>query len=599
MLETISDVNGYLHQFGGALAQKIQTEAETLFKPDNDWHPRMHHLLRKPFQAQADAIQGAVETLRSYNHVMCIGEMGVGKTLIGAAVPYIMENGHPPRVLVMCPGHLTRKWVREVRETVPGAQASIIKSLSDVLAIDRHESHRGLRYYVVSKERAKLSYAWRPAFILRRGIPVCPDCGATIVDRDGVQVDAAMLRHRKTWCSNCGAALWQADNTRFRRFSIADYVKRYLNGYFDFFICDEVHEMKGGSTAQGNAFGTLASACKRTIALTGTLLGGYASHMFHLQYRMNSHAMVKEGFSYGSRMNFVNRYGVLEKVTKYYPGDDNVCSKGKTGTTVIREKPGVSPLIFSNHLMGSTVFLHLQDIALDLPELREDVVAVGMEEELAAAYKDLEHRIGSEMKRLLVSGSRRLLGTYLNTLLCYPDRPFGNEPVVDPANGNVIAEPANLPTDRLYPKEQELLNIIRAEISQGRKCFVYCTYTSTKDVTVRLREILASQGVLTEILRASVKPEQREEWLRQKVKEDVQVVSGTPRLSRPPRSARLPHHHLLSDRVISLHTETSVPKIVAHRTGEACTDPLSALRRNHAGAGYRTGRQEALRVFGY
>ena len=119
---------------------------------------------RKPFQAQADAIQGAVERLRNHNHVMCIGEMGVGKTLIGAAVPYIMENGHPPRVLVMCPGHLTRKWAREVRETVPGAESRIIKSLSDVLAIDPDQPQRGLRYYVVSKERAKLSYAWRPAF---------------------------------------------------------------------------------------------------------------------------------------------------------------------------------------------------------------------------------------------------------------------------------------------------------------------------------------------------------------------------------------------------------------------------------------------------
>jgi SNF2 family DNA or RNA helicase len=530
MLESINDVNGYLHEFGGALAQKIQAEAEPLFKPGNAWHPRMHKLKRKPFQAQADAIQGAVETLRTHNHVMCIGEMGVGKTLIGAAVPYIMENGHPRRILVMCPGHLTRKWAREVKETVPGAEARIITSLSDLLAIDPAEPQRGLRYYVVSKERAKLSYAWRPAFNLRRGIPVCPDCGVTVVDRDGVEVGIEVLRHRKHRCSECGAALWQADNSRFRRFSIADYVKRYLNGYFDFFICDEVHEMKGGSTAQGNAFGTLASACKKTIALTGTLLGGYASHMFYLQYRMNPKVMANEGFSYGNRMNFVNRYGVLERITKYYPGDDNICSKGKTGTTVTREKPGVSPAIFSNHLMGSTVFLHLQDIALDLPELREEVVPVTMEEDLAAAYKYLEHRIGSEMKQLLARGSRRLLGTYLNTLLCYPDRPFHHEPVVDPANGNVIAEPASLPRDRIYPKEKELMGIVEGEISQGRKCFVYCTFTNTKDVTGRLGEILRSKRISVDILRSSVKPEHREEWLRQKVTEDVQVVIANPML---------------------------------------------------------------------
>lgn len=528
MLESINDVNGYLRQFGGALAEEIQTEAEPLFKPGHAWHQRMHQLKREPFQAQADAIQGAVETLRQQNHVMCIGEMGVGKTLIGAAVPYIMENGHPPRVLIMCPGHLTRKWVREVRETVPGADAKIISNLSDVLAIDPQESHGGLRYHVVSKERAKLSYAWRPACRLRRGIPVCPDCGSTVVDRDGVQVSPERLGQRKHFCGTCGGALWQSDNSRFRRFSVADYIKRYLKGYFDFFICDEVHEMKGGDTAQGNAFGTLASACRKTIALTGTLLGGYASHMFHLQYRMNPQAMAKEGFSYGNRMNFVNRYGVLERVSRQYPGDDNICSKGRKGTTVTREKPGVSPAIFSNHLMGSTVFLQLQDIAVDLPTLTEDVVPVEMEDIQAAAYRHLESKIGSEMKQLLARGSRRLLGAYLNTLLCYPDRPFLHEPVVDPANGNAIAEPAHLPQERVYPKEAELLKIVHGEISQSRRCFVYCTFTNTKDVTGRLKEIVARQGFSVEILRSSVKPEQREEWLRQRVKEDVQVVIGNP-----------------------------------------------------------------------
>ncbi len=530
MLDSINDVNEYLQAFGGALAEKIQSEARPLFRPGDKWHPRMDDLLRRPFQAQADAIQATVETLRNESSALCIGEMGVGKTLIGAAVPYIMENGHPPRVLVMCPGHLTRKWVREVKETVAGAEATILTSLSDVMAIDPHEKPTGLRYFVVSKERAKLSYAWRSAFVLRNGLPSCPDCGNTVTDQDGVPVSPTALAKRKHHCPSCNAALWQADNTRFRRFSVADYIKRYLKGYFDFFICDEVHEMKGGNTAQGNAFGTLASACKKTIALTGSLLGGYASHLFHLNYRMNPRAMAADGFRYGKTMNFVNRYGVLEKVTRYYPGDDNVCSRGKKGSTTTREKPGVSPAVFSNHLMGSTVFLHLEDIALDLPELSENVVAVEMEEDIAAAYSELEDRIGSEMKQLLARGSRRLLGTYLNTLLSYLDRPFANEPVTDPANGNIIAEPAEFPLSRVFPKEEELLRIVRTEISEGRRSFVYCTYIATKEVTARLQEILVRAGIRAEILRSSVKPEQREEWLLHKVAEEAHVVIANPML---------------------------------------------------------------------
>ncbi|MGB6065909.1 MAG: hypothetical protein WBG50_14000 [Desulfomonilaceae bacterium] len=76
------------------------------------------------------------------------------------------------------------------------------------------------------------------------------------------------------------------------------------------------------------------------------------------------------------------------------------------------------------------------------------------------------------MKQLLAREARRLLGTYLNTLLCYPDRHFHNEPVVDPVNGNIIVDPAHLASDRIYSRENRLLNIIHGEISQGRRCFV-------------------------------------------------------------------------------------------------------------------------------
>ena len=55
----------------------------------------------------------------------------------------------------------------------------------------------------------------------------------------------------------------------------------YLNGFFDYGIADEVHELKGADTAQGNALGTLAPVCGRTVILTGTLLGGYADEVLY------------------------------------------------------------------------------------------------------------------------------------------------------------------------------------------------------------------------------------------------------------------------------------------------------------------------------
>ena len=59
-----------------------------------------------------------------------------------------------------------------------------------------------------------------------------------------------------------------------------EFIGRYLDNFFDYGIADEVHELKGAETAQGNALGTLASVCGRTVILTGTLLGGYADEVF-------------------------------------------------------------------------------------------------------------------------------------------------------------------------------------------------------------------------------------------------------------------------------------------------------------------------------
>ena len=69
------------------------------------------------------------------------------------------------------------------------------------------------------------------------------------------------------------SALWQADNAKIPRMAPMEFIGRYLDGFFDYGIADEVHELKG-ETAQGNALGTMASACDRTVILTGTLLGG-------------------------------------------------------------------------------------------------------------------------------------------------------------------------------------------------------------------------------------------------------------------------------------------------------------------------------------
>jgi len=530
MLKDVHDMNEYLRAYGSTLADGVKGSAEPLFNPGDTWDKKLYSLMRKPYQAQGDAVMGLCNLLRDYDSALVVGEMGCGKTLIGASVPYVYENsGKPARTLVMCPGHLVKKWQREVYETVPDADARIIRQLDDLKHLDLNGEPKSPDYTIVSKDRAKLGYAWRPAAIEDRDGYRCSDCNELLVNRDGIPVGYDYLKRNKRFCPNCKGALWQADNDRIRRFPLSEYVKRYLNGYFDFFIADEVHELKGGTTAQGNSFGALSSACKKTIGLTGTLLGGYADDIFYVLYRLSPASVKEEGLDYGQVTGWMGKYGVLERVTRTYP-QDNRYSKGKKGRTVLKRKPGVSPLVFSRHLLDKTVFLGLEDITDDLPPISEHVHGIEMDEELAEAYQDLEGELSLAVRQALAKGSKALLGTYVNALLSYPDRPFDNEPILYPDGERVITVPSELPKDKVYNKERKLVELIKDGLSQGRKCFTYCQYTGRKDVTARLQELLLDEGIDAEILRASVNPEKREEWIRRKVKSGTDVVIANPKL---------------------------------------------------------------------
>jgi hypothetical protein len=63
------------------------------------------------------------------------------------------------------------------------------------------------------------------------------------------------------------SAFWLADRSKVRRYAVIDFIGRHLRNFFDFAIADEVHELKGSDTAQGNALGALASAAKKTLVL--------------------------------------------------------------------------------------------------------------------------------------------------------------------------------------------------------------------------------------------------------------------------------------------------------------------------------------------
>jgi hypothetical protein len=105
---------------------------------------------------------------------------------------------------------------------------------------------------------------------------------------------------------------------------------------------------------------------------------------------------------------------------------------------------------------------------------------------------------------------------------------------VDPESGErerfMITDPPDLDDHFIYAKERRLVEEVKAELAQGRRCQVFAVYTQKRDVTQRLKDILNREGVLVEVLTTAVPPDAREAWYERQLKAGMQVCISHPRL---------------------------------------------------------------------
>ena len=142
-------------------------------------------------------------------------------------------------------------------------------------------------------------------------------------------------------------------------------------------------------------------------------------------------------------------------------------------------------------------------------------------------YEELRLKLAEALK----AGSKRLLATYLQTLLAYPDGCTRGETVFDPRSGDVIVQVPPLSEEKLYPKEKALIDMVAAERMEGRRVLVYATHTGTRDITERMDDMLTRHGFRVAVMKAdAVAPERREAWVADKVKQGIDVMICHPRL---------------------------------------------------------------------
>lgn len=552
------DGEEYVNLLTGARDQLLGQVAESypaMFEDDGAALPDLH---RTPLGKQAEAIRATAYSLRHQRATTIIGEMGVGKSYIAAAASYVAGM---PWTLIVCPPHLTKKWRREIEQTIPGATAVILKTMADVDKLANEPEYQGLDgplFAVLSREKAKLGYRRRAAAVRRlhgkAHVLACPDCYQPIRDGKGMLlVGPDWLERARRKCTatvdgkECGAALWtpQTDEapehfartlwrpvkSNPKRYPLADYIAKRHRGMFDLLILDEVHEYKASGSAQGLAAATLSNVIPRTLALTGTYAGGYASTLFHLLYRFSPH--IRERYGVKEEQRWVQEYGFIETITKNTEYEEEVGHYTRMRTrssTRKRERPGIMPQAL-HHILGHSVFLKLSHISDDLPTYREFARRIDLDDEQGPAYGKLARELHKAVAQALASGSQRLLGAYLQALLSYPDACTSEEIVRDPADDAVIARAPALAADVIRPKEADLQRLFERERKRGRRVLVFATHTETRDITPRLVEVLSEVGATPAVLKSqTVAPDKREAWIDDRVADGCDALILHPRL---------------------------------------------------------------------
>ena len=320
----------------------------------------------------------------------------------------------------------------------------------------------------------------------------------------------------------------------------SEFIKRYLpEGFFDVLLVDEGHEYKNSGSAQGQAMGVLAEKSRKTILLTGTLMGGYADDLFYLLWRVMPARMLEDGYRYNiqnslgpAAMSFMRQHGVLKDVFKETNDGNHRTAKAKRMTVHTSKAPGFGPKGVIRYVLPYTAFLKLKDIGGNvLPPYQESFMNVSMSAVQADAYDRLSSQLTHELRTALARGDKTLMGLVLSVLLAWPDTCFRHEEVKHPRSREVLAfVPSVLEEDEISPKEQVLIDICKANKAQGRKILVYTVYTGKRDTASRLKKVLEVSGFKVAVLRSSIGTDRREDWIMDQVDRGIDVLVCNPEL---------------------------------------------------------------------
>ena len=615
-ITTIDETNGEaLADFLITNWEAIQTYAEDRFKPVIDptapeWkdiREYLHAIPREPISYQYQSVVTLAAAIRSRKFNYLIGEQGTGKTYMAmvASTAAGCKN-----ILVTTPSHAIETWIEEIQETLPSARIRVANGIEgsrkplaededkDIymeMPLTRIKMMQGTDtspvFVLLSKDKARNGYPVR--HLVRKvgalynrmyrfrnqlsivdeatNIDTCPFCWQTLSIKGFRWTNNVV-------CPYCDEQLFEPDTSSSvgRRYALGDYIVKKMPRWADIYIADEVHQYKAGDSAQGEVCGRIAQKAKKSLAMTGTFMGGKASEMFYIFHRFGRD-FVKD-FGWSEKGEFIKQYGRYKHVRpgKEDQGDKvgSYSRRREGGMAKHTEIVGYHPNVM-NYILPNSVFIRREDIVpkpLSAPVLCERcdnpfiyglgslcwicrmnpeyrAILIPLDDEEKNSVKTAHPLEGEEedhhftqqqaynhfsresydiaIAAMQKHNSVSPFAELRQNLMTYPENCWQPAVIHTPFsdNGTVEFTMTPLREDYQYPKEKKLIELVKQERDEGRKCLVYCTHTQKRSVVERLERMLKEAGVKVSIMNIK-EPRKRLQWLRDiSKKTDVVIVN--------------------------------------------------------------------------
>lgn len=522
--KNINSVSQYLNEYGTVIAERIKDSFLPLYDPTKeDICPMLKdinkylksHTGYELYPAQLAVAESVKRRLEKAKVAMIIAECGSGKTKIGSAALAAYQNRKKSFNVVLSPSHVTKKWVREIYETLPNTKATVIHNITELNAIYKdYEENNMTVYAILSKERARDGYMKRPAVsysIHKRGY-ICPDCGNVVEmeisdDCGKYLVNADQFFFMKETdknhkCRHCGANLWTAYNP----YDYSLYHNKWVKiGNYGYIYRDKALEHQGNGKT--NKIAEKIQAVIDNPTMIFTAIGGYRRYSLseyiagHIkvdgticdelhQYKGESgqgNAMANlVGCSkkvIGMTATLVNGYssGIFYLLYRIAPNlmiEDN---KAYNNPGAFNDEYGVTEEIFEcsdseynnnsrckkrklrdRQLPGVSPivysrFLIESAVFLSLNDMGKelpDYEEIPIELSLHPTVMEEYKRIENTLIEVMRSDkkvARKIMSKYLQLASIYPDQPYGNDPIINPLSKEL--EPIIVPKDTATPDD--------------------------------------------------------------------------------------------------------------------------------------------------